>query len=220
MPQVLTALEAELELIVRWRGGELDRVVDEGHARLTATTIGRLEQEGWIATPEVTYAIAGDRGAIDVLGYQAAARALLVIEVKTELTSAEATLRRHDEKVRLAREIARARFRIDVRTVSRLLVLPESTTARRRIERHAELFDRTYPLRGSALRVWLRRPDGPAGGLLFLPPSQSASDRRDLTSRRRVTRTGQALAERGQRPDFDRRAVRFIDSSTDHSPAE
>lgn len=172
LDRVLRELEAELELNVRWRGGEPDRVIDEGHARLVATTIERLEREGWNAVPEVTYSFGRDRGSIDVFAYQIAAKAVLAVEVKADVTTAEGTLRRHDEKVRDAAAIARTRFGWEVGSVSRLLVLPEASTARRRLERHAALFDRAYPLRGAALLAWLRHPGKSVGGVLFLSPTQ------------------------------------------------
>jgi hypothetical protein len=52
----------------------------------------------------------GERGSIDLLAWHESSRTLLVIELKTELTSVEETLRRHDSKVRLAPGIARERF--------------------------------------------------------------------------------------------------------------
>jgi transcriptional regulator with XRE-family HTH domain len=184
--RILQELEGELELSVRWRGGELDRVIDEAHAHLVAAMLERLDCTGWVAAPEVTYTIGRDRGSIDVLAFQPTARIALVVEVKSELTSAEATLRRHDEKVRLAPAIARARFGWDAVSVSRLLALPAASTARRRVDRHARLFDRTYPLRGRELRAWLAEPAASEGGILFLSVTQSTSDRRELASRRRI----------------------------------
>jgi HTH-type transcriptional regulator / antitoxin HipB len=220
LARVLQEVEAELELNVRWRGGELDRVADEGHAHLVAATIERLEMFGWTAVPEVTYLMGRDRGSIDVLALQPVARAVLVVEVKSELTSVEATLRRLDEKVRHAAGIARSRFGWPADMVSRMLVLPDASTPRRRIERHAALFDRAFPLRGSALRSWLRYPTGSHAMLLFLSPTQRASDRRDLASRRRVRRPGPQLVEH-ERARINRlQPIGFIDSSVEHSPNE
>ena len=76
--RILVELEAELELNVRWRGGELDRLLDEGHAHLVAEVIGRLDVAGWNAAPEVAYTIGRDRGSIDVLAYEKNSKALLV----------------------------------------------------------------------------------------------------------------------------------------------
>ncbi len=218
--RVLRALEAELELNVRWRGGELDRVIDEGHAHLVATTIDRLEDLGWMAIPEVTYLIGRDRGSIDVFASRPSHQAVLVVEVKADLTSAEGTLRRHDEKVRHGGQIARSRFGWDVAFVARLLVLPDASTPRRRLARHAALFDRAYPLRASALRAWLRDPGGPTGGVMFLSPTRRPSDRRDFTSRRRVRLARQPLLEHRLDQQAPVPRVRFIDSSIEHSTAE
>ncbi len=186
LERVLTTLGAELDLAVRWRGGELDRLLDEAHAKMSGELARLLDARGWLVQIEMTYAIGRDRGSIDVLAFHADSGGLLVGEVKVDFTSAEATLRRHDEKVRLARRITLDRLAWSVRSVSRLLVLPESTTSRRRIERHAELMSRAYPLRGHELATWLRAPNRAIDGLLFLPPTNNAGGRRDLTSRRRV----------------------------------
>ena len=102
-----------------------------------------------------------------------------MIEVKTELTSIEETLRRHDQKTRLASAIAEKRFGWQARSVGRLLVLPDESTARRRVRRYDGLLRRTYPLRGRALRAWLRGPSGAAAGVFFL-----VSDRRGWCSLR------------------------------------
>jgi len=211
--RMLRELEAELELSVRWRGGELDRLIDEAHAHLVAATLERLERTGWVAAPEVTYTIGRGRGSIDVLAFQPIARIALVVEVKSELTSAEATLRRHDEKVRLAPEIARARFDWDAGSVSRLLVLPAASTARRRVDRHAWLFDRTYPLRGRELRAWLAEPAASEGGLLFLSVTRLASDRRDLASRRRIRPMRRSSIDPEPVRNQGSRRVGFIDST-------
>src|SRR5262245_59339885 len=220
LERLLRELEAELELNVRWRGGEIDRVVDEGHAHLVATTIQRLEQDGWMEVAEVTYQFGRDRGSIDVFGFHHGAKAVLVVEVKPDVTSAEATLRRQDEKVRHAADIARSRFGWDVRSVSRLLVLPDASTARRRVDRYAALFDRVYPLRGLALRKWLREPATSTGGLLFLPVTHRASDRRDFTSRRRIQRVRRHGVEHETRSPEVRRHLGFIDSTGEHSLSE
>jgi hypothetical protein len=51
---------------------------------------------------------------------------LLVIELKSELTSVEETLRRLDVKVRLATRVAGERFGWRAVAAARLLVLPSS----------------------------------------------------------------------------------------------
>ncbi len=169
--QILAALDARVEIEVRWRGGHLDRMLDESHARLVGRVVDALEVRGWEPAIEVTYAIYGDRGSIDVLGFHRRTGSLLVIEVKTELTSIEETLRRHDEKVRLARRIAHERFGWASATISQLLVIAESRSARSRVLRHARVLDAALPAENVAVRRWLAAPSGTIRGRWFLPIS-------------------------------------------------
>lgn len=182
------ALEAELVITLRWRGGDLDRLLDEGHASLVARTVAVLEAAGWMPMPEVTFAVYADRGSVDLLGWHAPTSTLLVVEIKTELTSLEETLRTHDIKVRLASRIAAERFGWRSRTVARMLILPDTSTARRRVARHAGVLDRAYPIRGHDGREWLRAPVGAPGLLLFLSPTIGGRGRCGPISRRRVRR--------------------------------
>jgi transcriptional regulator with XRE-family HTH domain len=119
--QVLLALDAALWLDVRWRGGEVGRLLDEDHARLVGRVAAALQATGWAVRTEITYAEFSERGSFDVIAWHGGTRTLLVVEVKTELDSAEATFRKLDEKVRLAPKIARERFGWTARTASRLL---------------------------------------------------------------------------------------------------
>jgi hypothetical protein len=113
---------------------------------------------------------------------------LLVIEVKTELVSIEATLRKLDEKVRLAPAIGRERFGaagpVKEGPVSAILVLPSSTSARRRVAAHRAVLDRALPARSSDLRRWLRKPSGRLAGILFLPLTHELRSRRRIRIRR------------------------------------
>lgn len=173
--RVMAALDAQLVLEVRWRGGALDRLLDEDHAALVAAVSARLARTGWIVQLEVTYSHYGERGSYDVLACSPSAGIVLVIEVKTELASAEATLRKLDEKTRLASVVARERFGWQPRHVACVLVASDTSTFRRRVARHSDLFARALPTRGSALRRWLAEPSGKVAGLWFLSPSTSRS---------------------------------------------
>ncbi len=185
--RLAAALDAELILTLRWRGGEIDRLIDEGHATIVGWIVGVLVATGWDVQAEVSYSVRGERGSIDVLAWHAPTRTLLVIEVKTELTSLEATLRKHDAKQRLAAEVAGDRFGWhDPAAVCRLLVLPALTTPRRHVVKHAAVLDRAYRLRGPAAREWLRAPNGSVSALLFAPLTHGARGRRGGVSRRRI----------------------------------
>jgi transcriptional regulator with XRE-family HTH domain len=156
---ILTVLEIRLSQAPTWRGSGLERLLDEDHATLVAAVTRILEGRGWTVLVEVTYSRYGERGSIDVLAVRRDIRAILVVEVKTELVSVEQVIRRLDAKVRLAPHIAAERLGWRPAAVGRLLVLPESTTERRRWARHSVVLARSFPVSGGrAVREWLGRP--------------------------------------------------------------
>ena len=181
---VLRALDASVELDVRWRGGAVDRLLDERHARLVTSTVQMLAADGWTVRVEVSYSVYGKRGSIDVLGWHAAERALVVGEIKSQLTSAEQTQRKHDEKVRLAPRVAREREGWEADVVGRLLVMPEGSTSRRRLAHARPVLATTYPLSQREVRAWLRRPVAAMCGVLLLPDTTPGSARQRVFSRR------------------------------------
>jgi transcriptional regulator with XRE-family HTH domain len=188
------AVDAEVFVSIRWRGGEIDRLLDEGHASIVGWIVATLTTFGWEVHPEASYSIWGERGSIDVLAWHEETRTLLVVEVKTELTSLEETLRKHDTKQRLAPEVARERFGWGrPAAVCRLLVLPETTTARRRVERQASVLDAAYRRRGTAARAWLARPSGAESLMLFAPVTREARHSRRSVTAKRIRRSSAAL---------------------------
>lgn len=202
--RIAKALDADMELTLRWRGGWLDRLLDERHAGLVGATADRLGADGWKVQLEVTYSHFGERGSIDLLAFERRTRTLLVGEVKSEIGTAEGTVRKHDEKARLAPRTARERFGWVAQRTARILVLPADSTPRRQVERHAAVFDRAYPLRGRALLAWLRDPSGPANssaqtgsisGLLFTSGIRATTARRHRVSVRGACRGTERRAE-------------------------
>ena len=188
---ILRALDASLVLDVWWRAGALDRLLDVDHAAIVATVTSVLGAAGWEIRVEVTYNDFGDRGSIDVLAFHLGSASLLVIEVKTEIAAVEETLRKIDEKVRLAPNVARSRFGWTPKSSSRLLVLPDLSTPRRRIDSQAAIFDHVFPLRGRAIRSWIAEPHGPIAGLWFLSPIRDSSRIQRTFGRSRVRRPNQ-----------------------------
>ena len=186
--RVARALGAEVVIGVRWRGAEVDRLRDEDHARIVASVVRRLEALGWLTTTEVTYSVFGERGSIDILAFHPVTRTLLVVEVKTELVSVEETVRRLDQKTRLAPKIAAERLGWSPVSTARLLAVMDTRTARRHVQRHDPVFRRAFPVRGWASRSWLRSPSGAASLLLFVPFTNAAGARRGPATVRRVTR--------------------------------
>lgn len=191
---IVRALEADLVVTIRWRAGDLDRLLDEGHAALAGRCAQELFDLDWDVRPEVTYSVWGERGSIDLLAWHGATRTLLVIEVKTELTSVEETLRRHDAKTRLASGIAADRFGWQARTVGRLLLLPDLATARRRVERHDPVLRKSYPQRRADVRLWLRAPWGAMSGLRFMSAPHLVRGRRVQAGRKRIRRPATSVA--------------------------
>jgi transcriptional regulator with XRE-family HTH domain len=188
--RILGGVDAELVLVVRWRGGDLDRLLDATHARLGERVVRLLTADGWTVIPEVSFSIYGERGSIDLLAWHPATRTLLVIELKSEIASVEETFRRHDVKVRLARQIALERFGWKAAVVGRLLVVPAHRTIRRQVEDKARLFESVYPARNVVVRRWLRDPVDPLAGLLFVSDTNVTRGRRDRPVRKRVRTAG------------------------------
>jgi transcriptional regulator with XRE-family HTH domain len=216
--RVAAALEARLVLDVRWRAGELDRLLDQDHADLAAAVARLLGRLGWVVRLEVTYAVYRATGSIDVLAWHEATRSLLVIEIKTEVTSAEATIRKLDEKARLAAQVALDRFGWKAASVSRLLVIESTTTARRRVANAAALFDAAFPARGGvSIRTWLHGPSGTLSGLMFVPLTNQQRGMSKYGGRHRVrrghaTRCAGALSvlDRSRDIDDDEPTVRIL----------
>jgi transcriptional regulator with XRE-family HTH domain len=185
--RLCVALGADLDIRIRWRGEGLDRLLDEGHATLIDGFLPVLRTAGWQVALEVTFNEFGDRGSIDIFGWHPATRSLLVVEIKSVVPDAQGTLAPLDRKVRVAPKLARARG-WDLATVSRLLVIGDTTTNRERVRRFDELFDVALPIRGRDVRRWLSTPAGPIEGLWFLPDSTHRGAPRSTAGRTRVNR--------------------------------
>lgn len=167
--RICEILDIDLYLSARWRGGELDRLLDSAHAVLQSVFSSILSGAGWLVRAEVTYSRFGERGSIDLLAFHPATRTLLVVEIKSVIADVQGLLRPLDAKVRLAREIA-AEFGWKARSVVPCLVVHDDSTARRRVSQHAPLFGR-FALRGWDARRWIRAPESaPSGLLVFLNP--------------------------------------------------
>ena len=108
---VAAALDIRVDLTPRWRGGDLDRLLNRGHSALHESVARRFRDElpAWVLAPEVSFAVYGERGVIDILAWHPGRRALLVIELKTDLVDMNELLGTLDRKMRLARGIASSR---------------------------------------------------------------------------------------------------------------
>ena len=180
---VARAVGARLDVRLYWNGGDLDRLLDAGHAGLVEWMVRRLSRAGWTATPEVTFSVYGERGSIDILAFRPERDRPLVIEVKTTITDVQETISRQDRKSRIAptlRVAARPeRGPAAAGPADRLLVVLDSRTTRRRVAEHEGTFMAAYPRRGPAVWKWLRDPDeGPSwSGLVFAAPTHQVRGR-------------------------------------------
>lgn len=191
-------LNARLVLSVQWRGGELDRLLDAGHASLRERWAQRRPL--WLARAEVTYSEWGERGAIDELCLDTASQTLLVVELKTVLADTQAVLARLDAKVRLAPGLAR-RFGWRVATVVPCLVLSDTRTNRRRVAAHPAAFA-AFSCRGLAARRWLVSPLPPVEGLLLFEPGSNLHGAHVRPpGRQRIRRRPAPLSVEGGRTD-------------------
>ncbi len=170
---------------IRGLGAHEDRLLDERHAVLLGSCAVWLTRLLWLTRTEVSYSEWGERGSIDLVAWHAPSRSLLVIEIKTELASIEATVRKLDEKTRLAAGIVRP-FGWRPASISRLLVLPEDRTQRRRVAAHAPVLDGAFPARAQQVRNWCRAPSGSIAGLLFLPDQDRGTRKPGLGRRERI----------------------------------
>ena len=196
MRRVFAALDARWEPTVSWRGGDLDRLLDEEHARLVGEIGRRLARVGWHVAIEVTYSDFGDRGSVDVLAARRDLQAIVIVEVKSELVAIESTLRKLDEKVRIAQEsLGRERFGFRPRLVGRLLVLPSTNRARRRVARSSDVLDIAFPDRAGRVRSWLSAPVGSLAGIQFVSDTNPGGDKHTSGGSKRVRKPRKSQVE-------------------------
>jgi transcriptional regulator with XRE-family HTH domain len=56
------AVGARCVVTASWRGGDLDRLVDERHALLSGLVVDARRRAGWSVLPEVSFSYYGERG--------------------------------------------------------------------------------------------------------------------------------------------------------------
>ncbi|MEA2676479.1 MAG: hypothetical protein QOJ81_620 [Chloroflexota bacterium] len=176
------ALDVRVELVARWRGGEMDRLLNRRHASLASVVVQLLQSRGWETAPEVSFSVYGERGWIDILAWHAPSRTLLVIEVKTELVDVHETLGVLDRKKRLAPGIARERG-WHALNVAVWLALEEVSTNRHRVQQLAPLLRAALPSGTRAMNAWLSHPAGSIAAMTFLSNSAATATRQRSSAR-------------------------------------
>ncbi len=196
------------------RLGDVERQVDKRHAALVDAVVERVTEIGWTAETEYSFNHYGDRGSVDVLGWKEAKRALLIVEVKSELRDLQETLRAIDVKRRVVPGRVRAERGWNPAAVAVALVLPDLSTQRSIVGRFPAIFDAAFPARTVDVRHWLNEPDGDLRGLWFLPVSRDAVLTQRFRGRQRVRppRTAQLLAVGpGLEPDSAETRAQWVD---------
>lgn len=165
---VARALEIRIDLVPRWRGGDLDRLLNRAHSAMheSVATAFAARWPAWTVVPEVMFSIYGERGSIDLLAWHPGRRALLVIELKTAIVDVNELLGTLDRKRRLAKRIALERGWAPT-TVSAWLVISDDRTNRRRVASHVAMLGSALPDDRSSIHRWLRDPVGRIAALSF-----------------------------------------------------
>ena len=180
--RVAAALDIRIDVLARWRAGDLDRMLNRAHSALheaVAQRFGTLA--GWVSEPEVSFAIFAERGVIDILAWHPKRRALLVIELKTEIVDVNELVGTLDRKVRLAPRVARERGWLrpgdgEV-AVSSWLIVADTRTNRRRVAAHAAMLRSRYPVDGRSMDGWLADPDRQVAALSYWTMPASGAGR-------------------------------------------
>jgi transcriptional regulator with XRE-family HTH domain len=196
----------ELYLVPRSiRGADIERQIDWRHAALIEEVIQRLTASGWNCSTEYSFNHFGDRGSVDVMASKPDRRALLILEIKSELRDVQDTLRVLDMKRRVVPGRVAADLGWRPRSIGTVLLMQDRRAERSRVSRHASTFDAALPARTVEVRRWATEPDGDLRGIWFLHfPETTPANRTAAVERVRAP---------GSKPKRSRRPVGVFDLS-------
>ena len=180
-------LDIRVDLVPRWRGGDLDRLLNARHSALhdaIASWFARRWQE-WTLSPEVSYAVYGERGVIDLVAWHERTQSLLVVELKTAIVDVNVLVGKIDQKRRLAPEAVRPR-EWRPRRVGAWVVVAESRTNRRHRKAHSSFIRNALPDGRAAVRSWLAKPTSTGLSAISIETFASARVARSVARVRRV----------------------------------
>jgi hypothetical protein len=130
---VADELEIRLELVARWRGGELDRLLNRRHAVLHEAALALFAgHPDWQVVSELSFNIWGERGVIDLAAWNQDHRALVLGELKSEFVDPGELVGTMDRRQRLALQIAASRG-WDPAVVGTWVIAADSRTNRRHL---------------------------------------------------------------------------------------
>ena len=164
--RVASALDIRVDLVPRWRAGDLDRLLNAKHSQLHELVARWFTKElpAWVLAPEVSYAVYGERGVIDIVAWHPGRRAILVIELKTDVVDVNQLIGKVGEKARMIRRIVRDRG-WDPLTVSTWVIVASGRTNRARLAAHQAVLRAAFPADGRGMRRWLADPAGSVAAL-------------------------------------------------------
>ena len=167
---------------------DADRLLNARHAALTEAYLEWIGAfPGWELRPEFSFSHFGERGIIDLVGWHADERALLEVELKTDVIDSGELLGVVDRRRRLGAEIVEV-LGWKPRTISSLVVIAESDANRRKVAALGRTFDAALPDRIGAVRRYLRTPTQPIRGLIFFSNRHPGQARNSFATARRVRR--------------------------------
>lgn len=188
--RVAAVIDLRLEIVGRWRGGDLERLLNRRHSLLAesfAAAICRVA--GWVVEPEVSFSVFGERGVVDQLAWNAEHAHLLLVELKTQLVDVNELLGTFDRKRRLARQIAMT-LGWDPKLISVWLVVSDTSTNRRHAREHATLLGSRFQLDGRQFGKLLRHASVQGSGLAFWSDAIGGSTKRGIRSPQTPKRPG------------------------------
>lgn len=181
------ALEVGVGFLARWRGGDMDRLIHGRHAAMGEVVTRRLLEAGWEVIPELSFNHFGERGVIDLVGWDRARSTMLIVELKTEIVDVNELLGAMDRRRRLAFQIAREHGWKPIH-LGAWIVIAESRTNRRRAAEHRELLRAAFPEDGRSTDGWALDPTRDQAALWFLSDTSAGGLGRSLAPRKRVHR--------------------------------
>lgn len=160
-------VEVHVDLAATWRGSAGARLLDRAHAAIVERLVAILSTVGWTVLVEYGFNHFGERGSVDILAWHAATRALLIIEVKSQIVDFQALLSSVSRKVRLVPRLVASRGWSPT-WIGQLVAVPDTRATRDAVRRHGATFAVALPSRTAEVRRWLRMPSGHLAGLMFL----------------------------------------------------
>jgi transcriptional regulator with XRE-family HTH domain len=195
---VADALGVRTDLSAWWRGGDLDRMLNARHSELheSVARYFAARHPTWELFPEVSFSLWGERGVIDILVWHPGRRALLVIELKTDIADVNELVGVVDRKRRLARTVAADRG-WDPKTISVWVIVADGRTNRRRVTAHRAMLRNAFSADGRRMSGWLARPLGAVAALSYWREAGSERSGRAAHPVRRVRKVARSFAGDG-----------------------